>query len=172
MEEKWYVVRVQGNRENSISKKLIKYSTEGELVGKLVEVVCPMKKTFVMKDGQKIKKESALYPGYIFIKTNNIGELKYFFKHMDGVSGFLSGRSGEPQSLTQAEVNKMIGNYEEEVSKEDPFVVGEKVKILDGPFSTFTGFIQELKGNKVKLVVSIFSQNTIVDLNENQIVKI
>lgn len=171
MEDKWYVVRVQGNREKSISEKLKKYSTEGELVGKLSEVVSPMKKEFMVKNGKKVKREKALYPGYVFIKTNSIGELKYFFKQMNGVSGFLSDRSGEPQSLTESEVNKMIDNHKEEVSKETPFIVGEKVKIIDGAFSTFAGTIENINGDKIDLSVSIFNRNTIVSLVESQIIK-
>lgn len=171
MEHKWYVVRVQGNRENTIVEKLLKYSNGGELDGKLVEVISPMKKTFSVKNGKKVKRETALYPGYVFVKTNSLGELKYFFKQMDGVSGFLSDRKGDPQSLTEAEVNKMIGNYQEEINKETPFVVGEKVKILDGPFSTFAGTIQEIKESKIKLSVSIFNRNTLIDLDESQIIK-
>jgi transcriptional antiterminator NusG len=171
MEDKWYVVRVQGNRENSIAEKLKKYSEDGELQGKLTEVVSPMQKIFTVKNGKKVKKEKALYPGYVFIKTNSLGELKYFFKQMDGVSGFLSNRQGEPQSLTEAEVTKMIGNHEEEINKETPFVVGEKVKILEGPFSTFAGTIQEVDGDKIKLTVSIFNRNTTIDITESQIIK-
>ena len=105
MEDKWYVVRVQGNRENSIAEKLKKYSEDGELQGKLTEVVSPMQKIFTVKNGKKVKKEKALYPGYVFIKTNSLGELKYFFKQMDGVSGFLSNRQGEPQSLTPNDID-------------------------------------------------------------------
>ena len=171
MKDKWYVVRVQGNREKSISEKLKKYSTDGELSGKLSEVVSPMKKEFMIKNGKKIKREKALYPGYVFVKTNSMGELKYFFKQMDGVSGFLSDRKGEPQSLTDKEVNKMIDNHEEEVNKEAPFVSGEKVKILDGPFSTFTGIIDSVDGDKIKITVSIFNRNTTIYLHESQIIK-
>lgn len=170
-ENKWYVVRVQGNRENSISEKLKKYSTEGELIGKLSEVISPMKKIFTIKNGKKVKRETPLYPGYVFIKTNSIGELKYFFKQMSGVSGFLSNRSGEPQSLSDSEVKKMINNHEEEINKDFPFTVGEKVKILDGPFSTFVGTIEDISGEKIKLSVSIFNRATMIYLNENQIAK-
>lgn len=171
MKDKWYVVRVQGNREKSISEKLKKYSTDGELTGKLSEVVSPMKKEFMVVNGKKIKKEKALYPGYVFVKTNSMGELKYFFKQMDGVSGFLSDRKGEPQSLTEKEVNKMIDNHEEEVNKESPFVPGEKVKILDGPFSTFTGTIDSVEDKRIKVTVSIFNRNSTIFLDETQIIK-
>ena len=144
MKDKWYVVRVQGNREKSISEKLKKYSTDGKLTGKLSEVVSPMKKEFMVVNGKKIKKEKALYPGYVFVKTNSMGELKYFFKQMDGVSGFLSDRKGEPQSLTEKEVNKMIDNHEEEVNKEtvlelkadsDSFLVKGLLAIIISIFS-------------------------------------
>jgi transcriptional antiterminator NusG len=90
---------------------------------------------------------------------------------MDGVSGFLSDRKGEPQSLTEKEVNKMIDNHEEEVNKEAPFVPGEKVKILDGPFSTFTGTVDSVVDKRIKVTVSIFNRNTTIFLDETQIIK-
>ena len=171
MEEKWYVVRVQANRERSLSEKILKYSTDGELVGKISQVISPVDISFTVRNGKKIKREKALYPGYVFIKTGMVAEMKNYFKSVEGVSGFLSNRSGEPQSLTDSEVSKMIGDQEIEINKVSPFMVGEAVTIIDGPFATFKGKIEKVEGDRIKVDVKIFGRVTPVDLSSIQIVK-
>lgn len=170
---KWYVVRVQSNREKSVSEKLIKEGEKGDLVGKIGRVIVPMEKTFFMKNGKKVMREKVMYPNYIFVETNAIGELKYFIKGLKGVSGLLTNKDGVVQPLTQVEVDKMLGEYQISKEKEisNTFIVGEEVKILDGPFATFNGFIEEINGQKVKVSVLIFGRKTPIELNVLQIEK-
>ena len=168
---KWYIIRVKGNSEKTITERLIKYSTDGELKGKLIEVLAPMKVDFTVRNGKKVKRENALYPGYVFLKTNSAPELKSFFRSMEGVSGFISDRHKEPAVLTEKEVNRMIGNNEIEINKEAPFIVGEAVTIIEGPFNTFKGKIESIDGVKIKVDVKIFGRVTPVDLSMEQIVK-
>lgn len=172
---KWYVVRAQSNRERSVSEKLIKEGEKGDLMGKLGRVLAPMEKSFFLKDGKKVVREKILFPGYIFIETNAIGELKYFIKGLNGAQGFLTNRSGDIQSLSQAEVTSMLGKqeeFEQVVEQKDvPFITGEEVRVLDGPFATFTGTIEEVNGQKVKVSVLIFGRKTPVELSISQIDK-
>ncbi len=170
---KWYVVRAQSNREKSVSEKLIKEGEKGDLMGKLGRVLAPMEKSFFMKDGKKVMREKILFPGYIFVETNAIGELKYFIKGLSGAQGFLTNRAGDIQSLSKAEVDKMLGLQEvsQEQEENTPFVVGEEVKVLDGPFATFQGVIEEINGQKVKVSVLIFGRKTPVELSVLQIDK-
>jgi transcriptional antiterminator NusG len=132
-----------------------------------------MEKSFYVKGGKKVKREKVLYPGYIFIETSAIGELKYFLKGCNGATGFLTNKSGEIKPLSLLEVNKMIGQQEEaeEVELENPFVAGEDVKITDGPFDSMIGTIESISGQKVKVVVSIFGRKTPVELDMMQIDK-
>jgi transcriptional antiterminator NusG len=132
-----------------------------------------MEKSFYVKGGKKVKREKILYPGYIFVETKAIGELKYFLKGCNGATGFLTNKSGEIKPLSELEVNKMIGQQEqaEEVEMENPFIVGEEVKIIDGPFSSMIGTIESISGQKVKVVVSIFGRKTPVELDMMQIDK-
>ena len=171
MGDKWYIIRVQGNREKSISERLLKYSQDGELKGKLSEVLSPMKVDFTVRNGKKVKREKALYPGYVFLKTDRAPELKAFFRDIEGISGFISDRNKEPAVLTEKEVNRMIGNHEVEINKEAPFIVGEAVTIIEGPFNTFKGKIESINGEKIKVDVKIFGRVTPVDLSMEQIVK-
>jgi transcriptional antiterminator NusG len=172
---KWYVVRSQSNREKSVSEKIQKEGEVGDLMGKIGRVIVPIENSYVLKNGKKIKKERVKFPGYIFLETSAIGEVKYYLKGLNGAQGFLTNRSGEILPLTQAEVDRMIGEQQkakEETIQEVKYLVGEDVKILDGPFSTFNGTIEQITGDKIKVAVSVFGRITLIELNINQIDKI
>jgi transcriptional antiterminator NusG len=171
---KWYVVRAQSNRERSIAERLTNEGAVGDLMGKIGRVIVPIENSFYLKNGKKVKREKVKFPGYIFIETNAVGELKFFLKGMNGAQGFLTSRAGDILPLTQLEVDRMIGEQkrvQEEVEVEVKFIVGEEVQILDGPFNTFTGKIDQVSGDKVKVAVSVFGRITLLELNINQIDK-
>lgn len=171
---KWYVVRAQSNRERSIGERLTNEGLVGDLMGKLGRVIVPIENSFYLKNGKKVKREKVKFPGYIFIETNAVGELKYFLKGMNGAQGFLTNRTGDILPLTQLEVDRMIGEQKrvlEEVEVEVKFIAGEEVQILEGPFNTFTGKIEQVSGDKVKVAVSVFGRITLIELNINQIDK-
>jgi transcriptional antiterminator NusG len=171
---KWYVVRAQSNRERSIGERLTNEGAVGDLMGKLGRVIVPIENSFYLKNGKKVKREKVKFPGYIFIETNAVGELKYFLKGMNGAQGFLTNRTGDILPLTQLEVDRMIGEQKrvlEEVEVEVKFIAGEEVQILEGPFNTFTGKIEQINGDKVKVAVSVFGRITLIELNVNQIDK-
>jgi transcription termination/antitermination protein NusG len=172
LEMKWYIIRTQSNRERSISERIKSESEKGDLMGKVRKIIVPIENTFYMKNGKKIKREKVLYPGYIFIETNAIGELKYYLRGVNGASGFLTDRGGKIQELSLTDVNRMIG-IQEELSKEVeiPFVVGEQIKICDGPFSTLSATIEHIDGDKVRVSVPFFGRTTPLELNINQIDK-
>ena len=172
---KWYIVRAQSTREKSVSEKLIKESDKGDLMGKLGRVLVPSEKSFYLKDGKKVSRDKVLYPGYIFVECNAIGELKYFVKGCNGAQGFLTNRAGDIQSLSNLEIDRMLGlqkEVEEKQELESIYIIGEEVKILDGPFNSFTGHIESIENQKVKISVLIFGRKTIVELAISQIDKL
>lgn len=170
---KWYIVRAQSNRERSVSEKLLKEAEKGDLMGKVGRVVVPMEKSFFLKNGKKVLREKVLYPGYIFVETNAVGELKYFVRGCNGATGFLTNRTGEVVPLPKSEVDRMLGQQEEskEIEISTTYIIGEEVKILDGPFSSMIGTIESLSGQKVTLVVSIFGRKNPLVLDLTQIDK-
>ena len=170
---KWYVVRTQGNREKSVGERLTKEAENGDLIGKVGQVIVPLEKIFYLKNGKKVQKETIMLPGYIFMETNSLGELKYFLKGVKGTSGFLSERNGEIRSLTELEVNKMIGRHTESMTKESTitFIVGEEVMINEGPFTSMRATIEKIEDHKVTLAVSIFGRKTPLTLESHQIDK-
>lgn len=171
---KYYAVRTQNQREKSVAERIIKEGERGTLIDKIGKVLVPLEKVIFVKDGKKIQKEKIMLPGYIFIETNSVGEVKYFLRGLKGTSGFLTSRNGDIESLTESEVNKMMGKHEESMSKsitDNLFVIGEEVLITDGPFSSMKAIIEEITEKKVKLSVSIFGRKTPLTLDIHQIDK-
>lgn len=171
----WYVVRTATNKEKSVADKIQKQSETGDLMGKVSQVIVPTETSFYLKNGKKVKREKVKFPGYIFVQTNAIGELKYFLKGTNGAGGFLTNRAGDVVPLSNMEVTRMIGEWEEskiekpeEVAK---YLPGEEVTILDGPFTNFNGKIESVKGDKVKVEVSIFGRVNLIELGVLQIDK-
>lgn len=173
-EMKWYIVRSQSNRERSISEKIIKEGDRGDLMGKIGRVIVPSEKTFHMKNGKKVSREKVMYPGYIFVETNAVGELKYYLRGVNGATGFLTNRGGEIQALSNLEIDRMLGIQKaaaEKVDEEINFIPGEEVKVLEGPFSGFIGKIQSIRDQKVKVEVMIFGRTNLIELSILQIDK-
>lgn len=171
---KWYIVRAQSNRERSVSEKILNESENGDLMGKVTKVIVPIENSYYMKNGKKVKREKVMFPGYIFVECTHPSELKEFLKNVNGASGFLTSRSGEIQALSEREVNRMLGIQEEAKQKDivNPYMVDEEVMIIDGPFSSMRGTIDEIVSEKVKISVSIFGRKTPIELNIYQINKI
>ena len=171
----WYVIRTQNQREKSVAEKIEKQSETGDLMGKVGRVIVPSEPYFVIKNGKKVQKERIKFPGYIFVQTNAIGELKYFLRGTNGASGFLTNRAGDVVPLSNSEVSRMIGEYEsaKEVNLDDTisYVPGEEVTILEGPFNTFHGKVESVKGDKVKVEVSVFGRVSLIELGILQIDK-
>ncbi len=174
---KWYVIRVAGNKEKSMAEKIKSELAATGLEKNVSNIIVPIEKKFIMKDGKKITKEVILYPSYVLIETDNISEIKNMLKGFSGVSGFISDRAGSPQPLTKSDVQSMIGKIEEleevEAKGLSPYIVGEKVKILDGPFAGFVGVIEmaDSDKNKLKVDVMIFGRKTPVELSYMQVTK-
>ena len=85
---KWYVIRTQNQREKSVAERIEKEAEKGDLIGKVGQVIIPIEKVITVKSGKKIQKEKVMLPGYVFLETNAVGELKYFLKSVKGTSGF------------------------------------------------------------------------------------
>ena len=125
--------------------------------------------------------ERIFYPGYILIEANLTGEIQHIIRNLPHVSGFLTEKQGgkdkEPSPLRQSEVNRILGRVDELIDKEEeiitPFVVGEAVKVTDGPFNGFDGTVEEVLEDKrkLKVMVKIFGRKTILELNFVQVVK-
>ena len=139
-----------------------------------VQFFIPTQGVLSVKNGKKVVKEQLLYPGYIFVETSSIDRIDHLVKTTNGATNVLKDTKGIPIILKQSEVDRMLG--EKEANKEaleTAFVVGEKVKIINGPFANFNGKIDELnvEKNRLKVEVLIFGRSTLVELTLVDITK-
>ncbi len=172
-EYKWYPIRVVTGKERK-TKELLETELKIEGMDKWVRsVMIPMEKEYKMKDGKKVGKEKMIFPGYLLVEAILTGEAVRTIKNCNGVAGFTTdGKNGSPIPLRKAEVDNMLGRIEETHNAEN-YIIGEIVKIIDGPFNTFKGSITEYSNEKrrLKVDVIIFGRNTPVDLTFEQIEK-
>jgi transcriptional antiterminator NusG len=176
--KKWYVVRAssgQGIKVKGYIESEISHRKRADLVN---QVLVPTEKVFQIRNGKKVSKERNYYPGYIMIEAVLTGEVIHTIKNIPGVIGFLGEvKGGDPVPLRQTEVNRMLGKVDELAESEEqfniPFVVGETVKVIDGPFNGFNGSIEKINEEKRKLevMVKIFGRKTPLELSFMQVEK-
>ena len=173
METKIYTVKVQSQREKSISERLKTEMERGQVEG---NIFVPTERVYFARNGKKAYREKTMYPGYVFVETTNLSLLQDVLKLVPGNTGILKTRSGDVSFMKKEEINKIkfdSTKIEEEVDLYN-FIIGETVQIIGGPFDKFRGTIEEInkEKGKVKLTVLIFGRATMVDLQLDQIEKI
>lgn len=179
--KKWYVVRAAGGKEKKAKEYIENEIKRLGLTDYVSQVLIPTEKIYQVKNGKKVSMDRIFYPGYILIEAALTGEIQHIIRNLPHISGFLTEKQGgkdkEPTPLRQSEVNRILGRVDELIDKEEenitPFVVGEAVKVIDGPFNGFDGTIEEVLEDKrkLKVMVKIFGRKTILELNFVQVVK-
>jgi transcriptional antiterminator NusG len=177
--KKWYVVRSVSGQENKIKAYLEAEVTRLNLEDYIEQVLVPTEKVIQIRNGKKVHKERVFFPGYIMVQASLAGEVPHIIKSINGVIGFLGEtKGGEPVPLRQAEVNRMLGKVDELSVQDDnvniPFVIGETVKVIDGPFNGFNGALEKINEEKRKLevMVKIFGRKTPLELSYMQVEKV
>ena len=177
MEKKWYVLKALSGQEKKVKEQIESEAVHQNLQEYVSQVLIPTEKVYQIRNGKKISKERNFFPGYVLVEAALVGEVPHFLRNMPGVLGFLAEGNGEPTPLRLSEVNRILGKVDELAGKDEeiivPFIVGESVKVIDGPFNTFSGIIEEVNEEKKKLKVSvkIFGRKTPVELSFMQVVK-
>ena len=176
-EKKWFVVRAISGKEKKI-KESIEAEIKHKKLGKFVaQILIPTEKVFQIRAGKKISKERNFFPGYILVEAVLSGEVPHTIRNVPGVLGFLGSKTGDPIPLRLAEVNRILGKVDEMAETGEkitvPFYVGDTVKIIDGPFNTFTGSVEEVneEKKKLKVTVKIFGRKTPLELSYMQVEK-
>jgi transcriptional antiterminator NusG len=180
-ELKWYVLRVVSGQEKKVKTYLDTEISRQELQDQVPQVLIPSEKVYEMRNGKKRVRERNFFPGYVIIQADlSHGETQHLITNMPGVIGFLGAGEGNakvPVPLRQSEINRILGKVDEseeaDMKLETPFIVGESVKVMDGPFSGFTGTVEEVfeERKKLNVMVKIFGRNTPVELNYMQVEK-
>lgn len=176
---KWYVLKAVSGQENKVKSYIENEMHRHNLDQYVTQVVIPMEKVITLKNGKKVPKERPYYPGYLMVEANLIGEVPHIIKNVPGVISFLSlTKGGDPVPMRKSEVNRMLGRIDElsefATEMDIPFVIGESVKVTDGPFSGFNGTVEKILEDKKKIEVSvmIFGRKTPMELNFMQVEKI
>ena len=174
--KKWYVVRTISGKEKKVQQYLENEINRLNLQDYISKVLIPIEKVYQIRNGKKISKERNLYPGYILIEAALIGEVPHLIKNITGVLSFL-GTKGEPNPLRTSEVNRILGKVDELAEQGEeinvPYIVGETITVVDGPFNSFSGVIEEIneEKKKLKVMVKIFGRKTPLELSFMQVEK-
>lgn len=173
MDKRWYVVRTYSGHETKVKTYLDSEIARIGLQEKISNVLIPSEKVFEIKDGKKKSKVKNFFPGYILVEAILDKETNHVILEAPSVMGFVPDKNN-PAALQPDEVRRLIGKMEqkEETQIVDiPFHVGEAVKVTDGPFNNFNGFVQGVNFEKlkVKVMVSIFGRKTPVELDFSQV---
>ncbi|MEY5001809.1 MAG: hypothetical protein RLZZ211_1845 [Bacteroidota bacterium] len=176
--KKWYVVRAVSGKEKKVKEYLELEIARMKLTDYVNQVLIPTEKVFKIQNGKKVNKEKAFLPGYVLIEAALVGEVSHVIKSIPNVIGFLgTEKGGEPVPMRMAEVNRILGKVDElSITEEElkiPFVVGESVKVIDGPFNNFSGVVDEIneEKKKLKVMVKIFGRKNLLELNYMQVEK-
>lgn len=175
-EKNWYVIRAISGQESKVKTYIEKEVKALGIEHLVTRVLIPTEKVFTVRNGKKVSKERNYLPGYILIEAVLTGEVPHIITSLPGVIGFL-GSKDKPEPLRQSEVNRILGKADE-LSEADeelniPYIVGESVTVIDGPFNSFTGTIEEINENKKKLkvMIKIFERRTLLELSFTQVMK-
>ena len=174
--KKWYVLRAVRGKEAKVTEDLENDMKLRGLTDKVSQVLIPTEKVVQVRNGKRIVKEKSYLPGYVLVEAELVGDIAFTLRNTPNVLGFLGGMD-EPTPIRQAEINRILGTVDElqETSDESllEFTVGEVVKVNAGPFSGFSGVIEEVNAGKktLKVMVKIFGRSTPVDLGYTQVDK-
>lgn len=182
-EPKWYVLKVVNGQEKMAKKYFETELERQQLKNCVTQVLIPSEKVYEIRAGKKQIRDRNFFPGYILICADlSDGRVLHAIKDVPNALGFLGARgwgiSKEPVPLREREINKILCKVDEvgnaTVNLEKAFIIGETVKIIDGPFSGFSGSIQEIfkERQKLNVTVKIFERNTPIELNYAQVEKI
>lgn len=174
---KWYVMRAISGKESKV-KEYIEAEIKNTDLGQYVsQVLIPTEKVYQVRNGKKITKERSCMPGYVLVEANLVGEISHRLRDTPNVLGFLGEKNNVPTPIRPSEVNRILGTMDElqETGEEIlvPYFVGENVKVIFGPFSGFSGVIEEVneEKKKLKVMVMIFGRKTPLELSFTQVEK-
>ena len=173
---KWYIVHAYSNFENKVAQSIKDQAAQRGLMELFDEVMVPTEKVVEVRRGRQVAAARKFFPGYVLVKMNLSDEAYHLIKNTPKVTGFL-GSGSKPMPVSEKEVQRIIGTIEEGVAAPKAVVlyeVGENVRVIDGPFASFNGSVEQVDEEKARLrvTVSIFGRATPVELEYAQVEKI
>ena len=175
IEKKWYVLRAIGGKEKKVKEYIESEIASLKLTDYVSQVLIPTEKVYQVRNGKKVSKERIYLPGYVLVEAALVGEMAHILRNIPNVIGFLG--DDHPTPLRLSEVNRILGKVDELTATDEainnPYIVGETVKVIDGPFNGFNGTIEEVneEKRKLKVMVKIFGRKTPLELSFLQVEK-
>jgi len=172
----WYIVQSHSSFENKVASLIKEEADKAKISEKFEEIVVPTHDVTEVKRGKRIQRKKKYFPGYILIKSEMDNNIYHMIKNIKKVSGFL-GSKGTPVPVSDKEISKILGQIKDGVAQPKSgveYTIGEKVQVIDGPFASFNGEIEQIDEEKARLrvAVSIFGRSTPVDLEYSQVEKV
>ena len=172
----WYIVQSHSSFENKVAQLIKEEAEKAKLAEKIEEIIVPTHDVTEVKRGKRIQRKKKYFPGYVLIKSEMDNNIYHMIKNIKKVSGFL-GSKGIPVPVSDKEIEKILGQIKDGVAQPKSGVeysIGEKVQVIDGPFASFNGEIEQIDEDKARLrvAVSIFGRSTPVDLDYSQVEKV
>lgn len=171
----WYIVNTYSNFEKKVAEAIREKADQTGLSGEFEEVLVPTEEVVEMRRGRKVSSERKFFPGYVLLKANLTDEAYHLVKETPKVTGFL-GSQNKPVPVSQVEIDRILNQVQEGIDSPKPtilFDIGEQVRVMDGPFQSFTGTVEEVDEERarLKVEVSIFGRATPVELEYAQVEK-
>jgi transcription termination/antitermination protein NusG len=178
MTARWYIVHAYSNFEKKVADDIEKKALQKGLKTRIEQVVVPTEKVVEVRRGKKVDAERKFFPGYVLVKADLNDEVISLVKNTPRVTGFLGEdkHTAKPMPITDAEAQRILHQVQEGVERPKPsvtFEIGEQVRVSDGPFASFNGYVQEVDEERarIKVEVSIFGRAVPVDLEFGQVEK-
>ncbi len=176
MAKRWYVVHAYSGFENKVKKSLEERIQRMGMEDAFDEILVPTEEVVEIRDGQKRRSERKFFPGYVLVKMEMNDATWHLVRDVPRVMGFIGGSSDRPAPISEREADQILNRVQEGVEKPRPkvlFEVGEVVRVTDGPFTDFTGAVEEVnyEKNRLRVAVLIFGRSTPVDLEFSQVEK-
>ena len=171
----WYIVQSYSSFENKVAQLIKDEAQKAKVSDKIEEIIVPTHDITEVKRGKRVQRKKKYFPGYVLLKSEMDNTIYHMIKNLKKVSGFL-GTKGTPIPVSEKEIEKILGQIKDGVVQPKTGVeynVGEKVQVIDGPFASFSGLVEDIDEDKMRLKVSvsIFGRPTPVDLEYSQVEK-
>ncbi|TXT40055.1 MAG: transcriptional antiterminator NusG [Comamonadaceae bacterium] len=173
---RWYVVHAYSGMEKAVERNIAERILRSGMQAKFGRILVPMEEVVEIKNGQKKTTERKFFPGYVLVEMVMDDDTWHLVKHTNKVTGFVGGGKTRPSPISESEVMKIVSQMQEGTDKprhKIEFVVGEMVRVKEGPFADFNGSVEEVnyEKSKVRVAVTIFGRSTPVELEFSQVEK-